>query len=114
MSQLTQLALAYKIGKEQKLPTGIDNFINACVIENKFELIKAIDVLNDYSSIYIVESFVCTILKGIFLEKSREDMLNTIAGGSIFKIYQKLFDSFLNDEDIKQVIEGGNVYEQIR
>lgn len=102
-NQLTQLAFAYRVGAEQKLPVGIDKFVEACVIENKTELIKAVEVL-DFTPEYIVDSFVCALIKSLFIEKNSEQLLNIIGGGSIFKIYSKLLNSFLDDEDIKQAI----------
>ncbi|MFP5111856.1 hypothetical protein ACSU64_05690 [Bacillaceae bacterium C204] len=104
MNQLVDLAFAYKTSKEKKLPVGIDNFINGCVQENKEEMIKTISRLKEYDSMFIIETFAYEILSGMFAAKTHKELLQIIAGGSLFKIKDKVINAFLNDEDIKQIM----------
>jgi hypothetical protein len=119
MSQLASyscvdLAFAYKTSKQNKLPTGIDNFLHECVRENKEEIVKSISRLHQYQPMFIIETFTYEIISGIFAAKSQKELLTIIKSGSVFGIKEKLISAFLNDVDIKQVIEGGNVNDQIR
>ncbi|TWE06425.1 hypothetical protein FB550_102447 [Neobacillus bataviensis] len=103
------LAFAYKVSKEKKLPAGIDNFINECVLENKEQVIQSIKRLHrQYSLDFIIQTFSNEILAGMFAEKSQKQLLDIIRSGSIVKVYNMLLDSFLNDEDIKLALDKKN------
>lgn len=95
------LAFAYKVSKEKKLPTGIDNFISECVLENKEQVIQSIKKLHQFQADFIIQTFSNELIAGMYAEKSQKQLLDIIKSGCVVKVYNLLISAFLNDEDIK-------------
>lgn len=107
MSQLVDLAFAYKASKRNVISEGIENFLYECVLENKEEMIKAISRLKQYESMFIIETFAFEILSGMFAHKNKKELLQIISSGSIFKIQQRLLEVFTSDVEIQGVMGRG-------
>lgn len=101
MNQIVDLAFAYKVNKGKKISVGIENFLNECVRENKQEIINTISRLTEYEPLFIIETFTFEILSGMFAQKNQKELLEIIAGGSLFKIKDRLLEAFLMDAEIK-------------
>ncbi|MGD6896078.1 hypothetical protein [Bacillus infantis] len=109
MNRVVDLAQAYQQNKVKKTLIGIENFINVCVQDNKPEIIKAISKMKNFEASYIVESFAFQMISGMFIEKTQDELLKMIAGGSIFKVKDDLLAAIYNDTEIQEVIEEKNL-----
>ncbi|MBT2736142.1 hypothetical protein [Bacillus sp. ISL-7] len=103
MVTMVQLQEAYKVGMAKRKPS-IKNFLRQCVQDNKDEIIKALTNMTQFDSIYIMETFAFQILGGMFSEKEKEELIEIIKSGSLFKIKDQLIDAFYNDKDINQLL----------
>ncbi|MBT2656638.1 hypothetical protein J7E81_15570 [Bacillus sp. ISL-18] len=100
---MVNLEEAYKVGMAKKKPS-IKNFLRECVKDNKEEIIRALTNMKQFDSIFIMETFAFQILGGMFSEKEKEELIDIIKSGSLFKIKDQLIDAFYNDQDINKLL----------
>lgn len=93
--------LEFPCVKPQETDTEVlKQFATHCVKENKASVIQMISTLKQPNITYIVESISFKIMSLILASKSKEGMLEYIAGGTYYKLTQLLIEGFLADPDI--------------
>ncbi|TCN25506.1 hypothetical protein [Mesobacillus foraminis] len=77
----------------------LNDFAAQCVDLNKQAIIHALQTMPG-DPIYIIESFVFSIIKALMERKSKLDILDDIGGGVFYKLASLLIELFQKDEDI--------------
>ncbi|MEK3853427.1 hypothetical protein [Cytobacillus sp. FSL H8-0458] len=87
--------------KPQETDTeGLLMFVNQTVQDNKESVIQMIKALKQPDVTYLVEALTYKVMSLVLASKSKEDILEYIAGGTYYKLTQLLIEGFLADRDI--------------
>lgn len=81
------------------------DFCKVCTEANRDQIIFSINKMGAKHVDNIIESFVCNLIGLAFVNKSQEELLELIKGGSLFSIHKQLEESFRNDPAISEAIQ---------
>lgn len=83
---------------------GISKFVAECVENNREFVISTIKNMEKYDPSYIIDTIVFQIISTAFKNKGHRELVEVIAGGSIFHLKDALINAFINDASVREVI----------
>lgn len=82
---------------------GFNKFVAECVEMNRDMVITTIQNMKKNDPSYIIDTIVFKIITTHFINKSHQELVEAIAGGSIFQLKDALINAFHNDVAVKEV-----------
>jgi hypothetical protein len=108
MNVVIDLASA-KFNRTNQYEESAVRFVASCVEMNRNMIISMIQSMPTVDVNYILEAITYQILSNIFGNKSQQELLQLISGGSIFKLKDLLLEEFHDDKAILSVLGRGDL-----
>ncbi|MGD6831402.1 hypothetical protein ACQCT5_04530 [Sutcliffiella halmapala] len=79
-------------------------FVTECVELNRHLVVEAMQLSNQFSPDFIIETYTDQIIAAMLANKSQDELIKVIANGQLFEARQRVIQEFKSDFQIRQVL----------